>query len=145
MKTKMMLVSLIWGLMLGVGPAVFAQQGHGPIAEKKVAVSGTVKEMLAEVDSRITTLEQVITAGELDKVHVIAFDIRDILMALPQKRSDLPAQGQAVLKASLNKINQQAGLLDKYGDAKNLAQTKMVFAKFKEEIEKVKEIPALSP
>jgi hypothetical protein len=145
MNTKMMLICFTCGLMLGVCPPVFAQQGHGPIADKKVAVSGTVKEILADVDSRISTLDKVITAGELDKVHVIAFDIRDILMVLPQKRNDLPAQVQAVLKASLNKINQQAGLLDKYGDSKNLAQTKMVFAKFKEEIEKIKEIPELSP
>jgi hypothetical protein len=144
-KTKMMLVCFVCGLMLGVYSPLFAQQGHGPIAESKVAVSATVRDILKDVDLRLADLDKVIGAGELDKVHLIAFDIRDMLMVLPQKRSDLPVQGKTALTAGLNKINQQAGLLDKFGDAKNLAQTKMVFMKFKEEIGKIKEIPDLNP
>ncbi len=139
-KTKMISICFACGLMLGLCPQVFAQQGHEPVVEKKVAVSATVTEILADVDLRIAALDKVIAAGELEKVHLIAFEIRDMLVVLPQKRSDLQPQKKTALIASLNNIKQQATLLDKFGDSKNLAQTKKVFTKFEDEIGKIKEI-----
>lgn len=142
-KTNMMVICLACGLMVGGFSLVFAQQGHEPLAEKAATVPATVEDILASVDLQLTALNKVIIAKELDKVHVIAFEIRDMLVVLPQKRSDLPAQGKTALLASLNNIKQQATLLDKFGDSKNLAQTKKVFTKFEDEIGKIKEILGL--
>jgi hypothetical protein len=141
MKTQMnmLVICLVFAMMLGGFSSVLAQQGHEPLAESKVTVPATVEDILANVDLQLSALNKVIMAKELDRVHVLAFEIRDMLMALPQ-RSDLPAPGKAALMTSLNNIKQQATLLDKFGDAKNLAQTKKVFTKFEDEIGKIKEI-----
>lgn len=144
-KTMAMMVFFTLGLMLGAGPSVFAKQGHESAGDSKVTIPATVGEILAAVDLQIIDLEKTITAKALDKVHVTAFSIRDLLLALPDKPSALSATGKTALLSSLNKIKQQAGLLDKYGDSGDLAQTKAVFAKFKDEIEKIKQIPGLKP
>lgn len=147
MRTKMkgILMYLALGLMLVVCPSVFAQQGHESPENVKMTIPATVAEILAAVDLRVAALDKTITANELDKVHLTAFEIRDLLLALPEKAGALSAEGKTALKASLGKIKQQAGLLDKFGDSGDLAQTKTVFLKFKDEIEKIKQIPGLNP
>ncbi len=144
-KTKEMLNFFALGLLLVVCPSVFAQQGQESTERSRVPISAPVSENLAAVDLQVAVLEKTITANELDKVHVTAFLIRDLLLDLPQKTNTLSAQGKTALKASLGKITQQAGLLDKFGDSGDLAQTKAVFLKFKDEIEKIKQIPGLKP
>ncbi len=139
-KTNMMVFCLACGLMVGGFSLVFAQQGHEPLADKTATVPATVEDILANVDLQLTALNKVIIAKELDRVHVIAFEIRDMLMVLPQKRSDLQPQEKTALIASLHNIKQQATLLDKFGDSSNLVQTKKVFTKFEDEIGKIKEI-----
>jgi hypothetical protein len=140
-----MMVCLALALMAGVCPAVFAQQGHEPGDKAKTAVPATAGEILTAVDMQLADLDKTVAAKALDKVHVMAFTIRDLLLALPEKTGSLPAPGKTALAASLGKIKQQAGLLDKYGDAGDLAQTTAVLAKFKEEIAKIKQIPGLQP
>lgn len=142
-KTNIMVICFVFTMMAGGFSAGLAQQGHEPLAESKVTVPATVEDILANVDLQLSALNKVIMDKELDRVHVLAFEIRDMLMALPQKRSDLPPQGKTALTTSLNNIKQQATLLDKFGDSKNLAQTKKVFTKFEDEIGKIKEILAL--
>lgn len=149
MRTKMLLIAMFFcfalGLMAAPCPAVDAQQHHEPEGKAQTATPATAGEILAKVDVQLADLDKTITAKELDKVHVTAFAIRDLLLALPEKTGDLPAEGKTALTASLKKIKQQAGLLDKYGDAGDLAQTTAVFGKFKEEVEKIKRIPGLQP
>lgn len=135
--------------LAGWSPAAFAQQGHEkghetPAAEQ-AATPATAGEILAAVDTRLAELDQTIAAGELEKVHVTAFAIRDLLLTLPEKAGELPAESKTALTSSLARIKQQAGLLDKYGDAGDQAQTKAVFGKFQAEIAKIKQIPALQP
>ena len=143
-KTQGMLVFLALGLLLVVCPSVFAQQAHHEATENpQVTIPTTVGEILAAVDGQVASLEKTIAANELDKVHVTAFEIRDLLLALPAKTSGLSGQGKTTLKSSLGKIKQQADLLDKFGDSKDLAQTKAVFMKFKGEIAKINQIPGL--
>jgi hypothetical protein len=147
MKTKTMalLMCITLGTMSGLCSAVLAQQGHESTAEEHTAMPATVGGILAEVDTRTADLDKTIAAEELEKVHVTAFKIRDLLLTLPEKAGELPAPSKTALTASLTKIKQQAGLLDKYGDAGDLAQTKAVFTKFTAEIAKIKQIPGLQP
>jgi len=144
-KTKGILMSLALGMLLVVCPSVFGQQGHESPENAKMTIPATVAEILAAVDVQVAALEKTIVANELHKVHLTAFEIRDLLLALPEKASALSAEGKTALKSSLGKIKQQAGLLDKFGDSGDLAQTKTVFMKFKDEIEKIKQIPGLTP
>ncbi len=143
-RTNLMVICLAYGLMVGGFSLVFAQQSHQPLAEKATTDPTTVEDILANVDLQLTALNKVIIAKELDKVHVIAFAIRDLLLLLPQKQSDLGPQKKTALITSLNNIKQQATLLDKFGDSNNLAQTKKVFTKFEDEIGKIKEILILN-
>lgn len=144
-KTLVVAVCLTLGLMAGSSPAVFAQQGHDPGGKAHQAIPATAGEILAAVDAQLAELDKTIAAKALDKVHMTAFTIRDLLLALPEKTGALAAPEKTALTAGLVKIKQQAGLLDKYGDAGDLAQTTAVFAKFKEEVEKIKKIPGLQP
>ena len=147
MRTKTLLtaVCLALGLMAGLGPAISAQQHHEPGSKAHQTTPATVGEILTAVDAKLADLDGTITAKALDKVHVTAFAIRDLLLTLPEKTGPLPEPEKKALAASLTKIKQQAGLLDKYGDAGDFAQTSAVFGKFKEEIEKIKQIPGLQP
>lgn len=145
MKKKMMtlIVCLSLGLMLHT--SVFAKQGHESNENLELAIPATAGEIFTAVDKRVKDLENIIAANTLDKVHVSAFEIRDLLLAMPDKTNTLADAEKTTLKSSLNKIKQLAGLLDKYGDTKDMAQTKAVFGKFKEEIEKIKKMPGLKP
>lgn len=145
MKKKMVIMTacLILGLMLNT--SVFAIKGHESNEKPKMTIPATAGEIFTAVDKRVKDLENIITANTLDKVHVAAFEIRDLLLALPEKPNTLADAGKTALKSSLTKIKQQAGLLDKYGDSNDMAQTKAVFGKFKQEIEKIKKMPGLKP
>lgn len=142
-KTNILVFCFVCTIMAGGFSGVLAQQGHGSAPVSQAPLPARAEDILAEVDLRLTALNKVIMAGELDRVHVLAFEIRDMLMALPQKRSDLPPQGKTALTTSLSNIRQQATLLDKFGDSKNLAQTKKIFTKFEDEIGKIKQILSL--
>lgn len=142
-KTILLLIYVTLGLMPGLSSSAFAKQDHE--ATGNLQMPATAGEILAAVNSQILELEKTIAAHALDKVHVKAFEIRDLLLALPEKTSTLSSQGKTALTSSLGKIKQQAGLLDKYGDSGDLAQLKVVFVKFKDEIEKIKQIPGLQP
>jgi hypothetical protein len=144
-KMMFMMACLTLGLILDFGALAFAKQGHESTENMKVKIPATVDEILSAVDARIGELEKTIAANALDKVHVTAFEIRDLLLALPEKPNALSAEGKTALSSSLNKIKQQAGLLDKYGDSGDLAQTKAVFGKFKDEIAKIKQLSGLKP
>ena len=144
-KTIMMVVCFALGLMAGLSPALSAQQQHEPGGKAQTAILATAGDVLTAVDAQLADLDKTIAAKALDKVHVTAFAIRDLLLTLPEKTGSLPAEGKNTLTASLGKIKQQAGLLDKYGDAGDLAQTTAVFGKLKEEIVKIKQIPGLQP
>lgn len=145
-KTVSMTACFIFGLMLMMlNTSAFAIQGHGSNEKPKMTIPATTVDILTAVDKRVKDLENIISAKTLDKVHVTAFEIRDLLLALPEKPNSLADAGKTTLKSSLTKIKQQAGLLDKYGDSNDMAQTKAVFGKFKQEIEKIKKIPGLKP
>ena len=107
-------------------------QSHG--GDEPVAVPATSDEILAAVDQRVAAIDQAIAGGKLAKIHGEAFAARDLLAALPGKAAGLgPAEIKA-LDAAIGRIRQQAGLLDKFGDAGDAAQTRAVLARFKQEI-----------
>ncbi len=113
-----------------------AAGGHGQPSGHEVAVEipATIDGILAAVDQRVTALDQAVAAGKLAKVHSEAFAARDLLAALPEKVAGLNPTEAKALAAAIGRIRQQAGLLDKFGDAGDAAQTRAVLARFKTEI-----------
>lgn len=107
-------------------------QPHG--GDEPVAIPATVDGILAAVDQRVAAIDQAIADGKLAKVHGEAFAARDLLAALPEKVGGLGEAKAKALAAAIGRIRQQAGLLDKFGDAGDVAQTRAVLARFKQEI-----------
>ena len=69
-------------------------------------------------------LDQIIAAKELDKVHVAAFEIRDLVQAMPGKTQGFSPESQKKLAESAGRVGDVAKLLDQYGDAADEAKTK---------------------
>lgn len=111
--------------------------GHG---DGTTVIPDSLDGILDGVADKLAQLDKVIASGELAAVHGIAFEIRDLLLALPEKAEGVSEENSKALAKSLSKIKQQAGLLDKFGDAGDGAQTKAVLGKFKSEIESIKKL-----
>jgi hypothetical protein len=112
---------------------------HGHPHEKP-KVPDTIDGIFKEVSARLILLDKTLADKKLGDVHGIAFEIRDLMLALPDKATDLAADKKTALTDGLKKIKQEAGLLDKYGDAGDATQTKTVLAKFKTDIESVRKL-----
>jgi len=122
------------------GHAHGASHGEHGHADGNVAIPGTVGGIMKEVEANMARLDGIVAGGKLADVHGVAFTIRDLLVALPAKAHGLSAEEAKALSSSLTKIKQQAGLLDKFGDSGDSAQTKAVLVKFKGEVEGIKKL-----
>lgn len=132
------LLSAGLALVFACGSA-WAAEHHGD-ADKKTEIPDTVDGIFAEVTEHLEMLEKTVTDKKLDAVHELAFEIRDLLLALPDKTKDLASDKKTALADALKKIKQEAGLLDKYGDAGDATQTKSVLGKFKTDIEAIRKL-----
>lgn len=120
--------------------------GHGHHGtDEPVAIPVTSAEILAAVDQRMAALDQAIASGQLAKVHGEAFAVRDLLAVLPEKVGGLSDTETKALNVAMGRIRQQAGLLDKFGDAGDAAQTRAVLARFKNEIAGIRQQVAGKP
>lgn len=109
----------------------------------KMDIPDSAAALMAEVDEHLNQLDNVVASGKLDQVHELAFAVRDMLAALPERLHEPPQDVSITLNSSLGKIRQQAELLDKYGDAGNAAQTKAVLGKFKAAVDGIGKLIAL--
>lgn len=100
---------------------------------------------MLEVDNSLEKLENVAHFGPLHKVHELAFNVRDLLMQLPKIAPSLDAEKKAKLDMSLKRVGSFAGLLDKYGDAKDAEQTQALFPRFKAEVAAIHELVGTTP
>jgi len=124
------------------GNAVTTKSDDHGHSHDEVAIPATLEALLSEVDARIAAIEAAITGNQLAKVHDEAFAARDLIAAIPGKVDSLSDGESKALSASIARIKQQAGLLDKFGDAGDAAQTKAVMAKFKAEIATIRKMVA---
>lgn len=113
---------------------------HSHGSEATVDVPADLGGVLAAVEGRVAAIDAAIASGQLAKVHGEAFAARDLIAAIPGKVSGLSDAESKALSAGIARIKQQAGLLDKFGDAGDAAQTKAVLAKFKSEIAAIRKL-----
>lgn len=125
--------------------AAAADHGGHHGRDEPVAIPATIDEILAAVDRRVAAIDQAIAGDKLAKVHGEAFAARDLLAALPDKAGGLGEAEAKALAAAIGRIRQQAGLLDKFGDAGDAAQTRVVLARFKTEIAGIRQRVAGKP
>lgn len=124
-------VVLAAGLLVAPGP-VLAGEEHGahhemPAKGKPLAGPETVGAILQAVKAREGELDTLIKTKELGKVHEVAFAIRDLAAALPEKSGQLSAEQQAKLKGNVKYVATLAERLDAAGDAKNQSATEASF------------------
>lgn len=121
------------------GEAAAHAGGHGH-SHDEVEIPATLEALLSGVDHRVAAIDAAIAGGQLAKVHGEAFAARDLIAAIPGMVSGLSDADSKSLSAGIARIRQQAGLLDKFGDAGDAAQTKAVLAKFKADIMSIRKL-----
>lgn len=129
MKKRILLIGLL-GLMIGVLrlPPVTAADEHEH-KEGKAMMPNTVGGIWSEVNEHEDQLGKLIADKKLDKVHEVAFEIRDLVNGMPDKSKDLPADKLAKVNANAKFVADLAKRLDESGDAKDQAGTETNFKK----------------
>ena len=122
------LVITVLSLGLSITPLLRAAEEHEHEGGK-AKIPDTVAGIWSEVKEHEEQLGKLITDKKLDKVHEVAFEIRDMVNALPDKSKDLPADKQAKVKANAKFVADLADRLDKSGDANDQAGTEANFKK----------------
>ncbi len=127
MKKHTLVVGLL-GLALCALPSAWAEENHEH-KEGEAKIPTTVGGIWAEVKEHEEMLAKTIADKKLDKVHEMAFEIRDLVAALPDKSKDLPAEKLAKVKANAKFVADLAKRLDESGDANDQAATEANFKK----------------
>lgn len=129
MNKRIVVVGLL-GLALAVWRLPMTSAGEEQEhKEGKAKIPNTVGGIWHEVKEHEEELGKIIAAKNLDKVHEVAFEIRDLVNALPDKSKDLAADKLAKVKANAKFVADLAGRLDKSGDAKDQVGTETNFKK----------------
>jgi hypothetical protein len=102
--------------------AVRAEAGTGQEAEETLKIPEKLPELWNLVHDKQAALGEIINAKALDKVHVTAFQIRDLVLAMPDKSHSLSADNQKKLNESVARVGDVAKLLDEYGDGGDQAK-----------------------
>lgn len=141
-KTKLIVTLLALAVGLPVVPAVSAAEEHeheGGMAK----IPDTLAGVWGEVKEHEEALAKTIADKKLESVHEIAFEIRDMVNALPDKSAKaLDTAKLGKLKANAKFVAALAARLDESGDAKDQAATEANFKKLQDVL---KAIEALYP
>jgi len=98
--------------------------GHGPGQDAAPPSPDTVSGIWTAIDAEVARLEVTVKSGELSKVHSVAFEIRDLVRALPAKFATLPDAKQKLLGGLVTRVDEHAANLDRYGDSNNAEATR---------------------
>lgn len=127
MKTKWLVIVVLSVACISTRfTSAVAEQEHQEGEEK---IPATVSGIWAEVKEHEEQLGKIITDKKLDRVHEAAFEIRDLVNALPDKSMDLPADKLAKVKSNAKYVADIARRLDESGDAGDQVATEANFKK----------------
>ncbi len=124
MKAKWLII-----LVLGMSFSIFKIALADEDSEVATKIPATISGILSEVKVSEEQLSTIITDKKLNKVHESAFEIRDLVNALLDKSSDLPADNLAKVKSNAKYVADIAKRLDESGDAGDQAGTESNFKK----------------
>ncbi len=127
MKTKwFVIVALSMALTLARLASAAEEPEH---REGETKIPATIGGIWAEVKEHEEELGKIIADKKLDKVHEAAFEIRDLVNALPDKSEDLSADNLGKVKSNARYVADIANRLDESGDAGDQAATEANFGK----------------
>lgn len=123
--------ALAAGLIVAPRPGLAAEE-HGEHHEtaataKPLAGTETLRDLWQAAKAHEGELSDLIKAKELEKVHEVAFAIRDLVAAMPEKSGDLAAEQQTKLKGNVKYVATLAERLDEAGDANDQSATEASF------------------
>ena len=124
MKTKWLVIT---ALIMTFGFVRFASAAEEK--EAQVQIPATIAGVWQEVKVQEGQLDKTIADKKLDKVHHFAFAIRDLVNAMSDKSTGLPAESLAKVKSNGTYIVKIATRLDESGDAKDQVSTEANFKK----------------
>lgn len=114
--------ALIATLGLFQGSLRAEEAEHGEAGEA-VKIPDTLTGVWQEILEHKLALDSTIKASKLADVHKVAFAIRDLVKALPDKSKDLPADKLQRVQSGVKQVEKLASELDKTGDAGDQAAT----------------------
>ena len=126
-QTKWFVITAL-SLAFALGGFALAAEEHEH-KEGKEEIPATAAGIWNEVREHEEELGKIITDKKLDKVHEVAFEIRDMVNALPDKSMDLPADKLSKVKSNAKYVADIAKRLDESGDANDQAGTEANFKK----------------
>lgn len=127
MKTKWFVI-VVLSVALAIVRLASAAEEHEHM-EGEAKIPATISGIWAEVKEHEEQLGTIIADKKLDKVHEVAFEIRDMVNALPDKSMDLPADNLAKVKSNAKYVADIANRLDESGDAGDQTATEANFTK----------------
>ena len=123
----------VYGLASGQGdkpsdatPAA-PQAAAGAKAEQPIPA--TVDGIWQAIDQKTAELQKTIQGGALNDVHHLAFAVRDLVAALPERSKSLSADQQAKVKSNVKFVATLADRLDASGDANDKAASQANYDK----------------
>lgn len=129
MKTKWFVIAALSVACISTRfTSAVAEQEHQEGQEK---IPATVSGIWAEVKMHQEQLGKIIADKKLDQAHEAAFEIRDLVNALPDKSMDLSADNLAKVKSNAKYAADIAKRLDESGDAGDQAATEANFEKLR--------------
>lgn len=123
--------------------AAHAEHGmaeHHEASSEHGGMPATLPGMWAEVEHERGELGEIIEAGKLNEVHVIAFRIRDLVGAMPHHSGALLAGKEAEMTDAVTRVGQIAALLDESGDAGDAAATNTQKARYDQVLDYIKSL-----
>ncbi len=138
MKKKHALITSLLALALSVWliPTGLAAEEH-EAHEGKVKIPDNAAAIVAEVKEHEAELGKLIAEKKLNKVHEVAFEIRDLVNALPEKSTGLAVDKVSKVKADAKFVDSLAERLDKTGDANDQAGTEANFKKLQSVLKQI--------
>ncbi len=112
--------------------------GVGRKSMRSEKQSDVATEKWQAIESHQAHLKMTIESGNLENVHEVAFTIRDLVKTLPE--TNLSSDQKIVFQSLLKEVEQEANLLDEYGDAGNKIKTQDEFEKFKQTLLSIKNL-----
>ncbi len=117
---------MLMGGLVTFGPA----DAHEPAAASpksgaaaETPIPSTAEGIWVAIDQKTAELKTTVKSGKLAEVHHLAFAVRDLVAALPEKSTTLTADQQAKVKGSVKFVATLAERLDASGDANDQAAT----------------------
>ena len=115
-------------------------EGHHEESAENGAMPATLSGIWAEIEHERGELGEVIEAGKLNEVHVIAFRIRDLVGAMSPHSGTQLAGKEAEMTDAVTRVGQIAALLDETGDAGDAAATKTQKTRYDQVLDYIKSL-----